>query len=190
VAPTVIAVEGAGLTGLDVAVTYPAGGASGWLDARLSGTATPAEVELVVDPGVVPPGDYQARVDVSAAGSLGASIQVSYAKRAEIPRTDAEAGGIPVDQVNPTLDRLDDRLLDSPSPASLAALNDTAQAVWAMGDRIPDVARARAAFYAAQAESALGNTEEARSWAERAVALVPDNDGYRILLESLGGGRP
>jgi hypothetical protein len=95
-----------------------------------------------------------------------------------------------VDQVNPTLDRLDDRLLDSPSPASLAALNDTAQAVWAMGDRIPDVARARAAFYAAQAESALGNTEEARSWAERAVALVPDNDGYRILLESLGGGRP
>ncbi len=188
-APVAVGVDGAGLSGLGVAVAYPAGGASGWLEARLSGTTTPTEVQLRVDPTTVSPGEYEARVDVAGAGGAGASIRVSYTKSAEAQPTRSSAE-FALDRVDPTLDRLEDRLLSSPDPAALAALNDTAQALWALGEQVPDPSRGRAAFYAAQAENALGNAEAAFTWAERAVALAPDNDGYRRLLGTLGGGRP
>jgi hypothetical protein len=188
VEPAFVEVTGAGITDLGLEVTYPSGGSSGWLTAGLSGSSAPTRIELRVDPAAVPAGEHEARVDVTAAGSPGASLRVSYLKAPAGPE-EADAG-LPLDELDEVLDRQVNRLLDGPGPEALSAVRDTAEAVWALQGQAPTASRAQAAFVAAQAEVLAGNVEEALTWAERAVALAPDNEGYRRLLEDLGGGTP
>jgi hypothetical protein len=191
VEPASVELTGEGIAALSTAVAYPGGGASGWLNAELSGTSTPARLELRVDPDAVPVGEHAARVDVSVAGRPTATIQVTYAKDA-VPAEDEVStdfeGTSAFDDLSGLLDR-QERLLEDMSPEAYAAVGDTAGTVWGLRGA-PDDVRARAAFYAAQAAFGGGDRSEARVWAERAVELAPANDGYRILLEQLTGGAP
>ena len=55
------------LTGLNIAVEYPEGGATGWLSAQLLGTSAPAEVVIRVDIGSLTDGTYTGSVVVQSA---------------------------------------------------------------------------------------------------------------------------
>ncbi len=57
---------GGALTGLNTAVTYPNGQASGWLTASLSGTTAPATLTLTATTGALPVGTHTATVRVAS----------------------------------------------------------------------------------------------------------------------------
>lgn len=78
-------------------------------------------------------------------------------------------------------------LTDAPSPATYAAVVDSATQMWD-DERLSDPVRAFAAYVIASGRSEMGDTDLARTWAGRAVALAPDNRGFRVLLDQLGGG--
>jgi len=65
------------VSGLAVHVVY-GGEQLDWLRATLSSNTTPATVSLVADPGTLPPGIYQAEVDVTAPGGalISAIVQL------------------------------------------------------------------------------------------------------------------
>jgi serine/threonine-protein kinase len=79
-----------------------------------------------------------------------------------------------------------DRLIDAPGAATFRAVVDSATQMWDE-ERLPDPVRALAAYLIASGKMEMGETEPARTWARRAVALAPGNDGFRRLLDQLGG---
>lgn len=66
------------LTGLDVSVSYPGGGAAGWLDVDLSATSAPATLTLRARGATLAEGTYSAVVQVRSnlAGVATRSVQV------------------------------------------------------------------------------------------------------------------
>ena len=65
------------LGALAVAVRYPAGGASGWLNAVLGGTTAPATITLSASQAGLAAGTYTAFVDVSADGAPNSPVVVA-----------------------------------------------------------------------------------------------------------------
>ena len=57
------------LEGLAAGVSYPAGGAAGWLTASLDRTRAPATLSLAVNPAGLPEGEHQAVVAISGEGA-------------------------------------------------------------------------------------------------------------------------
>ncbi len=81
-----------------------------------------------------------------------------------------------------------DRLIGAPGTATFNTAVDSATLMW-NEERLPDQVRGLAAYVIASGQHELGNTESARTWARRAVTLSPTNDGFRRLLDQLGGDR-
>ena len=73
-------VGGGTLTGLSVAVGYPAGQPSGWLTVELSSTTAPATLTLRASTGALLPGTYTAGVVLAAPGATNSpqTVQVSF----------------------------------------------------------------------------------------------------------------
>jgi hypothetical protein len=79
-----------------------------------------------------------------------------------------------------------DALVMGVGPTRLTAAEDSARIVWDQG-RLGSAARALAAYLVGSVRAELGDTLEAVRWLRRAVELAPDAEGYRSLLEQLGG---
>jgi serine/threonine-protein kinase len=78
------------------------------------------------------------------------------------------------------------RLTDAPGAATFNSVIENATQMWDE-ERLSDSVRAFAAYLIASGHSELGDTDLALTWASRAVTLAPDNRGFRVLLEQLGG---
>ncbi len=123
-----------------------------------------AEVERPTPPATEPPTTQTTSTDAAVAPSTAWSA--------------AEAQEL--------LNRQFDRLNDAPGPAGLDAVVDSATQVWAV-TQLPDGVRGLAAYLVASGLMESGNDAEALTWARRAVDLAPESQGYRTLLDALGG---
>jgi hypothetical protein len=177
-------------------VTYPAGGAQGWLSARLEATSTPTAV--VVEPGRPPssPGRYTAAVVVGWDGGPADTVQVTLDVERAAPQpqpqpptrlTPKQAN----DQAWNQLFILDDIVTNNLGAAQATrarrAVKDTTRSLWE-ATYLPDSIRARAAYAHAQAAVELQELDEGLDWARRATSAAPNDVNYRDYLRKLAGG--
>ncbi len=65
---------GGSMTGLNASISYPTGGATGWLHATLAGGAAPTDLVLRVNPQGLATGVHDAEVRITASGVEGAAV--------------------------------------------------------------------------------------------------------------------
>jgi len=177
-------------------VTYPAGGAQGWLSARLEATSTPTAV--VVEPGRPPssPGRYTAAVVVGWDGGPADTVQVTLDVERAAPQpqpqpptrlTPNQANDRAWNQLFILDDIVTNNLAAAQATRARRAVKDTTRSLWE-ATYLPDSIRARAAYAHAQAAVELQELDEGLDWARRATSAAPNDVNYRDYLRKLAGG--
>lgn len=89
--------DGEAIEGLDVTITYSAGQETGWLSAPLSGTTTPATLDLSSMTAGLPSGVYNAQVTVTGTSVAPHSLPITFAVSEVTPVMEVSPGSLTVD---------------------------------------------------------------------------------------------
>lgn len=169
------------------------GAALGWFD----GAAEPEPIRPPTESPATGPSSTEPDISPSSADSVTASAS-SDAPETATTASDDEAtpsepptsGFVGEERVAEILFRQLSALSeDEVTLVRTRAARDTAMIAWGQ-DGLEAGNRALAAYVAASALQAMDRADDALPWAERAVELAPDNQGFRDLLELLRAGEP